>query len=65
MIEFGGKPATAVALRDLTHRRHDDARICHLALHDALAAPRAWLHLPGEFIPVAEQANLIEQIGSG
>ncbi|MCJ2021746.1 GGDEF domain-containing protein, partial [Methylobacterium sp. E-065] len=35
-IEFGGKPATAVALRDLTDRKRDGARIRHLALHDAL-----------------------------
>ncbi len=35
-IEFGGKPATAVALRDLTALRRDEARIRHLALHDAL-----------------------------
>ena len=35
-IEFAGKPATAVALRDLSDRRRDEARIRHLALHDAL-----------------------------
>ena len=35
-IEFGGKSATAVALRDLTSRKRDEARIRHLALHDAL-----------------------------
>jgi len=35
-IEFGGKPATAVALRDLSALRRDEARIRHLALHDAL-----------------------------
>ncbi|SFH01421.1 PAS domain S-box-containing protein/diguanylate cyclase (GGDEF) domain-containing protein [Methylobacterium gossipiicola] len=35
-IEFGGEPATAVALRDLSALRRDEARIRHLALHDAL-----------------------------
>lgn len=35
-IEYGGLPATAVALRDLSDRKRDEARIHHLALHDAL-----------------------------
>ena len=35
-IEFLGKPARAVALRDLTDARRDEARIRHLARHDAL-----------------------------
>ena len=35
-IEYLGRPATAVALRDLSQRRRDEARIRHLALHDAL-----------------------------
>lgn len=35
-IEYGGKPAVAVSLRDLTERKRDEARIRHLALHDAL-----------------------------
>jgi diguanylate cyclase (GGDEF)-like protein/PAS domain S-box-containing protein len=35
-IDYLGKPATAVALRDLTARKRDEARIRHLARHDAL-----------------------------
>ena len=35
-IEYLGKPATAVALLDLTNRKRDEARILHLARHDAL-----------------------------
>ncbi len=35
-IDYLGKPATAVALRDLTDLKRDEARIRHLARHDAL-----------------------------
>jgi len=35
-IAYAGSPATAVALRDLSDRRRDEARIRHFALHDAL-----------------------------
>ena len=35
-ITYLGRPATAVALRDLSRSRRDEARIRHLALHDAL-----------------------------
>lgn len=35
-IDFFGKPATAMALRNLTDRKRDQARILHLAHHDAL-----------------------------
>ena len=43
-IEFRGGPATAVALRDLTDRRKNEARIRHLAYHDALT------NLPNRFL---------------
>ena len=36
VIDFKGQPATAVALRDLTDRKNSEARILHLAHHDAL-----------------------------
>lgn len=35
-IDFLGKPATAVALRDLSARKRNEARIRHLAHHDPL-----------------------------
>jgi len=35
-IDYGGRPAMALALRDLSDRRRDEDRIRHLAHHDAL-----------------------------
>jgi diguanylate cyclase (GGDEF)-like protein/PAS domain S-box-containing protein len=35
-IDYLGKPATAVAMRDLTNSKRDEARIQHIARHDAL-----------------------------
>ncbi len=35
-ITYMGRPATALALRDLTDRKRDEAHIRHLARHDAL-----------------------------
>jgi predicted signal transduction protein with EAL and GGDEF domain len=35
-IDFRGKPATALAMRDLSDRKRSEAKIRHLAHHDAL-----------------------------
>jgi diguanylate cyclase (GGDEF)-like protein/PAS domain S-box-containing protein len=43
-IEFQGSAATAIALRDLSERKRDEARIEHLAHHDRLT------DLPGRFL---------------
>ena len=36
LIDYQGKPARAVSVRDLTERRQSEARMRHLAHHDAL-----------------------------
>ena len=50
-IEFMGKAATAVALRDLSDQKRDEARIRHLARHDPLT------DLPNRF-SLEERLNL-------
>jgi len=43
-LDYEGKPATALALRDMSDRRRDEAQIRHLAHHDALT------NLPNRFL---------------
>ncbi len=58
-IEFSGKPAVAVALRDLTERKRDEARIRHLALHDALT------DLPNRYLLGQRLAQALDSASEG
>ena len=44
IIDYEGEPANVIALRDLSDRRRNEARIWHLAHHDALT------NLPNRFL---------------
>jgi len=55
-IDYEGQPAMVIAFRDLTDRKRDEARIRHLAHHDALT------NLPNRFLL---NQRLTDALGGG
>lgn len=56
-IDYEGQPATVFAFRDLTDRKRDEARIRHLAHHDALT------DLPNRFLLNQRLADGLRESG--
>ncbi len=57
LIEHGGGRATVLSLRDLTDRKRDEARIRHLAHHDALT------DLPNRFLLQEQLSRCLDEAG--
>jgi diguanylate cyclase (GGDEF)-like protein/PAS domain S-box-containing protein len=57
VIDYEGAPAIAVAFRDLTDRKRDEARIRHLAHHDALT------DLPNRFLLQERLTHAVDAAG--
>jgi diguanylate cyclase (GGDEF)-like protein/PAS domain S-box-containing protein len=54
-IDYEGEPATVMAFRDLTDRKRDEAKIRHLAHHDALT------NLPNRFLPQDRLSHALDK----